>query len=115
MGHTLGSLVKGRVLDNVSVTSQLANDTTVVFVDEDDLAVSSTLGVVVLTAGGVVPRVVLFQRARWLGWGSAFEESGALGQDGFEGIVVFGRDVLVKGDSREDAAVGTQVPARDQV
>jgi hypothetical protein len=108
-------LVQGRVFDNVSITSQLANDAAVVLVDENDLAVCRALDIVIFTTGSIVSWVVLFQRARGLWWGSTLKEGGALCQDGLESIVVLGRDVLVKGDASEDAAVSTQVPARDQV
>lgn len=100
-------MVQGRVFDDVSITSQLANDAAVVLVDENDLAVCRALDIVVFTTGSVISWVVLFQRSRGLGWGSTLKESGALCQNSLESIVVLGRDVLVKGDAGEDAAVGT--------
>ncbi|KAH0356959.1 hypothetical protein KCU81_g573, partial [Aureobasidium melanogenum] len=70
--HTLCSLVKGRVFDNVCITSQLANDAAIVFVNKNNLAVCRALGIVVPATRSIVSWVVLFQGTRGLGWGSAF-------------------------------------------
>lgn len=99
----------------MSIASQFADDAAIVFVDKNDLAVSSTFDIVIFTTRGIVSGVVLFQRTRGLWWCSTLKESSALCEDGLESVVVLGRDVFVEGDASEDAAVGTQVPARDQV
>jgi hypothetical protein len=74
----------------VSITSQFTNDAAIVLVDENDLAVCRALDIVIFTTGSIVSWVVLFQRTRGLGRGSTLKESGALCQDGLEGIVVLG-------------------------
>jgi len=99
----------------MSVTGQFADNAAIVLVDENNLAVSRTLDIVVFTTGSVVPGVVLFQRTRGLWWSSTLKESSTLCEDGLECVVVLGRDVLVECDASKDTAVGTQVPARDQV
>lgn len=131
--RTFGSRPDGTVLDDLVAVAQLADDAAVLLVHEHDPAAlaGARAALHVALAGGVVGRVI---RRQLLGGGRlpglcagplragrrrALEEGGALRQDGLEGVDVLlhagpgadGREL----DAREGAAVGPEVPARDQV